>query len=77
MQDVVVAKLNNNGALQWHTFLGSSNSDYSLGISLDSGGNIFIAGFSNANWGHHLMHITVLMIFLLQKFMVLQWLAEQ
>ncbi|MBL6982004.1 MAG: SBBP repeat-containing protein [Anaerolineales bacterium] len=46
--DAFVAKLNNNGVLQWNTFMGSSNDDTGNDISVDGGGNIYIAGTSTA-----------------------------
>jgi VCBS repeat-containing protein len=49
--DGFVAKLNSSGALTWNTFLGGTGSDGLRGLALDAGGNIFVAGFSGANWG--------------------------
>jgi hypothetical protein len=49
--DAVVAKLNNSGALQWNTFLGSSYSDYAYAIATDTSGNVYVAGDSEATWG--------------------------
>ncbi len=49
--DIVVAKLDTAGTLQWHTFLGGSNYDSAQSLSLDSSGNIYVAGNSNASWG--------------------------
>jgi hypothetical protein len=49
--DAFVAKLNGSGDLQWNTFLGSSGDDYGFGLALDTGGNVFISGHSNASWG--------------------------
>ena len=49
--DAFAAKLNSSGALQWHTFLGGSGADYCYGISLDGGGNVYVAGYSTASWG--------------------------
>jgi hypothetical protein len=43
--------LDSLGNLQWNTFWGSSNLDYSYGIALDSSGNIYMVGDSNATWG--------------------------
>ncbi|MGD0855571.1 MAG: SBBP repeat-containing protein [Dehalococcoidia bacterium] len=50
-QDAFAAKLNNNGALQWNTFLGGSDYTHGSAIAVDSTGNIYIAGDSNASWG--------------------------
>jgi len=35
----------------WHTFHGSSSSDWGYGIATDTGGNIYVTGYSNATWG--------------------------
>ena len=40
--DVLVAKLDNSGMLQWHTFLGSSGNDIAYFSTLDENGNIFV-----------------------------------
>jgi hypothetical protein len=52
--DVVVLKLNNAGAYQWHTFYGAGagggNNDYGRSLSMDSGGNVYVTGNSNAAW---------------------------
>jgi len=49
--DAFVAKLNNNGVLQWNTFLGGSDWDYGLSIAVDTSGNVYVAGNSYATWG--------------------------
>ena len=48
--DVFAAKLDINGNLTWNTFLGSG-SDWSGGIAVDSSGNIYVCGESDAAWG--------------------------
>lgn len=48
--DVFVAKLNSNGVLQWHTFLGSSASDEGYDIAVDAASNIFVTGVSCESW---------------------------
>ncbi|MFC2161640.1 SBBP repeat-containing protein, partial [Acidobacteriota bacterium] len=49
--DIFAAKVNASGALQWNTFLGSGNNDYSFGIAVDSSGNVHLAGRSSSTWG--------------------------
>jgi len=55
--DAFVAKLNSSGELVWNTFLGSANdplwydNDMGRAIALDSSGNVYVAGWSGANWG--------------------------
>jgi hypothetical protein len=49
--DAFAAKLNNNGALQWNTFLGSLTSDSGWAIAVDSSGNVYVAGWSGLTWG--------------------------
>jgi len=49
--EVFVAKLDGNGVLQWHTFMGSAADDNASAITVDATGNVFIAGVSAATWG--------------------------
>jgi len=49
-QDAFVAKLDSSGALQWNTFLGGSGTDYGNAIAVDSDGNVYVAGSSDATW---------------------------
>ena len=49
--DVFVAKLNGSGALQWNTFLGTSDGDWGSGIDADASGNTYVSGSSRATWG--------------------------
>lgn len=49
--DAFAAKLNGNGILQWHTFMGSASWDQGFGIAADNGGNVYVAGHSGATWG--------------------------
>jgi len=48
--DIVVVKLNSSGVYQWHTFMGSGWSDVGFGMTVDSSGNVYIAGESNGTW---------------------------
>jgi hypothetical protein len=49
--DIVVLKLNNAGAYQWHTFYGSTTYyDWGSAITLDASSNIYIAGGSSTTW---------------------------
>lgn len=53
--DIVVLKLDGNtGALQWNTFHGSETYRYDEGLAtaVDSEGNVYVAGFSQAAWGN-------------------------
>lgn len=50
--DIFVAKLNSNGGLQWHTFLGGAKDDYASSIVIDSSGNIYVTGKSTSTWGN-------------------------
>jgi hypothetical protein len=48
--DIFVIKLDTNGAYQWHTFYGSTNSDESYGLAVDGSGNVYVTGDSAATW---------------------------
>ena len=50
-EDAFTAKLNSSGVRQWHTFMGSSESDGGYGIAVDGSGNVYVAGDSKATWG--------------------------
>ncbi len=50
LNDIVVLKLNNVGAYQWHTFYGSTSDDYGSGVAVDGNGNSYVTGFSYAAW---------------------------
>jgi LPXTG-site transpeptidase (sortase) family protein len=49
--DIFVAKLDNNGVLQWNTFLGSNGTDSGYGIALDSSANVYVCGDGGNSWG--------------------------
>jgi len=42
--DVLIAKYNSSGVLQWDRTLGGTSSDYANGVTIDSSDNIIIAG---------------------------------
>ena len=42
--DMLVAKYNSSGTLQWQRILGSSSSDNGTGIAVDSSGNVYACG---------------------------------
>jgi len=50
--DIVVLELNTSGAYQWHTFYGSveDGDDNGNGIAVDTGGNVYVTGESDATW---------------------------
>jgi len=49
-EEVFVAKLNQNGARLWNTFMGERNAaDYAKGIALS--GNVYVTGYSMNSWG--------------------------
>lgn len=37
--------------LTWNTFLGADGYDFGYGMTVDSGGNVYVTGYSNATWG--------------------------
>jgi hypothetical protein len=45
------AKLGPSGSLTWNTFLGESGGDASQGIAVDGSGNVYVTGYSVADWG--------------------------
>ena len=51
--DVLISILNTDGALLWHTFLGSPGWSMDVGsdITIDGSGNVYITGFSEGAWG--------------------------
>jgi uncharacterized delta-60 repeat protein len=49
--DAFAVKLRNNGERQWNTFMGAEDNDYGRAIAVDSSGNVYVAGTSDASWG--------------------------
>jgi hypothetical protein len=49
-EDVVVAKLDANGALQFASYLGGSSYDVGYGISVDASGNGYVTGFTEGSF---------------------------
>src|SRR2546423_1582533 len=49
--DAFIAQLDPNGKLIWNTFLGGSQSDLAVGVTVDSSANIYVVGWSSATWG--------------------------
>lgn len=50
--DVLIAKFDSSGTLQWDRTLGDSSNDYVTGVAIDSSDNIIIAGYGyfGAQW---------------------------
>ncbi len=48
--DPFVAKLNNSGILQWHTYWGAGSLDTGEGIAVDGSGNVYVAGVCYTTW---------------------------
>ena len=46
--DLVIAKYNTSGAIQWQRTLGGTSSDQNGGVAVDSSGNVYITGYTNS-----------------------------
>jgi len=52
--DIVVAKLNDHGSLQWNTFMGAAgewDEGHAIAVYDGDGDDIYVTGFSAATWG--------------------------
>ncbi|MCA9119060.1 MAG: DUF4347 domain-containing protein, partial [Planctomycetales bacterium] len=49
--DIMAAKLDSSGSLTWNTFMGGSGYEVAEGMTLDSGGNLYIVGYGDTTWG--------------------------
>jgi hypothetical protein len=50
-EDAMAVKLDGNGNLLWHTFLGGSGGDLGESIAVDGNANVLLGGFSGTTWG--------------------------
>ncbi len=48
--DILVVKLNQSGAYQYHSFYGASVRDAANCVAVDGGGNVYIGALSDATW---------------------------
>ena len=48
--EIAVLKLDASGAYQWHTFYGSTSSDWGNGIAVGGSGEVYISGSSESSW---------------------------
>ncbi len=53
--DALVVKLDTNGTLLWHTFLGGAGDDFGERIALDAAGNAYVTGRSWGGWGEPIL----------------------
>ena len=49
--DGFAARLTSSGGLSWNSFVGGSGTDYGQALALDSGGNVYLTGYSSTTWG--------------------------
>jgi hypothetical protein len=47
-EDMVVTRLNSNGAVVWSTYYGGNNFDAGKGVETDSNGSVYVAGHTNS-----------------------------
>ena len=48
--DIAVVKLTTTGAYQWHTFYGSTNTDYGNAIAAEGSSSVYVTGRNDATW---------------------------
>jgi uncharacterized delta-60 repeat protein len=46
--DILIAKYNSSGTIQWQRTLGGANNDYGYGIAIDSGDNVYVTGSTDS-----------------------------
>lgn len=56
--DILVLKIDQNGDLNWHTFLGGARQNYGYGIAKNESGGIYISGQSSIIWGFPIFPFT-------------------
>jgi hypothetical protein len=49
--EAFAAQLSLSGILTWNTFMGGSDDDFILGLTMDENGNSYVVGYSNQPWG--------------------------
>jgi hypothetical protein len=47
--DVLIAKYDTSGAIQWQRTLGGASTDYGYGIAVDGSGNVYVTGSTNSS----------------------------
>lgn len=50
--DTLIIKLDSDGDLVWHTFLGGGSGDYPGGFALDDAGSVYVTGLGGSVWGN-------------------------